>query len=106
MIHVRGVIPSKLLTKHFFSEDIEGLFVELNFRNCKWLLPGTYQTYHPHSLSDQYFFENIDKASDMYSYFDNILLTGGFNAEIHDDYLESFLYQYELNSLVKEKSLI
>ena len=40
----------------------------------------------------------------MYSYYDKILLTGDFNAEIHDDYLESFLYQHELQSLVKEKS--
>ena len=62
MVYVWDVIPSKLLTKHFFSDDIEGLFVELNFRKCKWLLPGTYQTYHPRSLSHQYLFENIDKA--------------------------------------------
>ena len=40
----------------------------------------------------------------MYSYYDKILLTGDFNAEIHDDYLESFLYQHELRSLVKEKA--
>ena len=30
-----------------------------------------------------------------------ILLTGDFNAEIYDHYLESFLYQHELRSLVK-----
>ena len=34
-----------------------------------------------------------------------ILLTREFNAEIYDDYLESFLYQHELKSLVKEKSI-
>ena len=101
MIYVRDVIPSKLLTKHFFPNDIEGLFVELNFRKCKWLLLGTY---HPPSQSDQYFFENVDKALDIYSYFDKILLTGDFNAEIHDNYLESFLYQHELKNLVKEKT--
>ena len=48
MIYVRDVIPSKLLTKHFFPNDIEGLFVELNFRKCKWLLLETY----PPSQSD------------------------------------------------------
>ena len=41
----------------------------------------------------------------MYSYYDKILLTADFNAEIHDHYLESFLYQHELKSLVKEKTL-
>ena len=40
----------------------------------------------------------------MYSCYDKILLTGDFNAEIHDDYLQSFLYQHELKSLVKEKT--
>ena len=61
-------------------------------------------TYHPPSQSDQYFFENVGKALDMYSYYNKILLTGDFNAKIHDDYLESFLYQHELKSLVKEKT--
>ena len=100
MIHVREVILSKLLTKHFFPNDIEGLFVELNFRKYKWLLLGTY---HPPSNSDRYFYENVDKALNMYSYYDKILLTRDFNAEIHDNYLGSFLYQHELKSLVKEK---
>ena len=70
MIYVRDVIPSKLLTKHFFPNDIEDLFVELNFTKCKLLLLGTY---HLPSQSDQYFFENVDKALDMYSYYDKIL---------------------------------
>ena len=100
MSYVWDVIPSKLLTKHFFPNDIEGLFVELNFRKYKWLLLGTY---HPPSNSDRYFYENVDKALNMYSYYDKILLTRDFNAEIHDNYLGSFLYQHELKSLVKEK---
>ena len=46
MIYVRDDIQSKLLTKHFFPNDIDGLFVELSFRKCKWLLLGAY---HPPS---------------------------------------------------------
>ena len=46
MIFVRKHIPSKLLQKHVFAVDIEGLFIELNFRKCQWLLFGTY---HPPS---------------------------------------------------------
>ena len=59
---------------------------------------------YPPSQSDQYFFENVDKALDMYRYYDKILLTEDFNAERHDDCLESFLCQRELKSLVKEKT--
>ena len=47
MIFIRDVISSRLLTKHIFSGDMEGLFIELNLEKVKWLLFGTY-----HSLSD------------------------------------------------------
>ena len=52
MVFVKEDIPSKLLTKHNFQSDVEGLFVELNFRKSKWLLFGTY---HPPAQNDLYF---------------------------------------------------
>ena len=70
MIYVWDNIPSKLLTKHFLPNDIKSLLVKLNFRKRQWFLQ---RTYHPPSQSDQYFFENVDKALDMYSYYGNIL---------------------------------
>ena len=72
---------SRVNYKTFFPNGVEGLFAELNFRKCKWLLPGTYR---PPSQSDQYFFENADTTLDIYCYYDEILLTGDFNAEIYD----------------------
>ena len=47
MIYIRDDIPSRLLSKHVFPSDIEGLYIELNFRKCKCLLLGTY---HPPSV--------------------------------------------------------
>ena len=38
MIFVKEDIPSKHLTNHNFPSDVEGLFLELNFRKSKWLL--------------------------------------------------------------------
>ena len=35
MIFVKEYIPNKLLKKHNFPSDVEGLFVELNFRKSK-----------------------------------------------------------------------
>ena len=64
MIYIRENIPSKLLEKRNFSNDIEGLFVELNFRKVKWLLFGTN---HPLSQNDIYYFNESDKATDTYS---------------------------------------
>ena len=42
IIYVREVKPSKILEKHKLPQDVEGMFVELNFRKIKWLLSGTY----------------------------------------------------------------
>ena len=44
MIYVREDIPSKLLSKHTFSEAIEGLFVEVNLRKTKLLFFGSYRS--------------------------------------------------------------
>ena len=98
MIFVREDIPSKILTKHNFPSDGEGLFVELNFRKSKWLLCGTY---HPPTQNDQYFFNCIDKAFDTYSNYDNVLLAGNFNAEDDETCLSNFLNQHDLCNLVK-----
>ena len=53
MIYVSEDIPIKLLTKLVPPSDIECIFLELNFRKCKWLLVGTY---HPPLQNDHYFF--------------------------------------------------
>ena len=71
MIYVRENIPSKLFTKHVLLSDIEWIFLELNFKKCKWLLVGTY---HPPSQNDHYFFENLDKKIDVCSHYEKILL--------------------------------
>ena len=53
IIYVREDIPNGMLTKHNFPDNIEGLFIELNFRKSKCLLGGIY---HPPSQPDQNFF--------------------------------------------------
>ena len=35
MIYIGEDIPSRLLLKHVFPSDIEGLYIELNFMKCK-----------------------------------------------------------------------
>ena len=91
MIYIRDDIPSKLLTKHVFPDD----------RQSKWLLMGAY---HPPSQSDCYFFEHLDKALDIYSNYEKVLITGDFNSEIPEPYMDFFLYQHGMTSLVKEKT--
>ena len=97
IIFVREDIPSKILEKHKLSQDIEGIFIELNFKKIKWLLFGTY---HPPSQNDQYYFEEIDKAIDCYNSYDRSVLIGDFNSEdssIFQDYLVHFPAQNQGN---------
>ena len=80
---------------------MEGLFVELNFRKCKWLLFGTY---HPPSQADVYYLGNLDKPFDTYSYYDKRLLIGDFNTETSEPRIDSFIYEHHVQNLVKEKT--
>ena len=54
LIYVRSVIPCKQPNKHEFSDNIEGIFVEINFRKSKWHLLGTY---HPPSQNKKIILE-------------------------------------------------
>ena len=96
IIYIREDIPSKILREHLFPNDIERIFVEINFRKSKWLLCGTY---FPPSQSDQYYFDNIDKALDVYCQYEQIMLIGDFNAQIGEKCFEDFLFQHELRSV-------
>ena len=83
---VVGLRPATLLKKRPWHRCFPVNFVK--FLRIHFLQNTSGQlllTYHPGSQSGQYFFENIDKALDMYSYFDKIILTGDFNAKIHED---------------------
>ena len=99
-IYISCQFPSTVLTKHVFPDDVEGLFIELNFRKGKWLLFGTY---HPPTQSDSYYFNNLDKTLDLYSRCDKKLLVGDFNAQI-SDVLSIFLYQHDLENHAKDKT--
>ena len=81
------------LKKHLFPNDIEGIFVEINFRKSKWLLCVTY---HPPSQSDEYYFDNIDK---VYCQYEKVVLVGDFNAQIGEKCFDGFLFQHELKSV-------
>ena len=41
MVYILEIIPSKILEKHSCPNDIKCLFIEQNFRKCKWLKPLT-----------------------------------------------------------------
>ena len=102
LVYVREDIPCKELKLHSFNEDIEGIFIEINLRKCKWLL---FATYHPPSQCDNYFFDFVSKGLDTYSaFFDKFVLIGDFNAEESEDTVKTFLDNHNASNLVKDKT--
>ena len=102
LIYVRSDIPCKQLNNHEFSDGIEGIFVEINFRKSRWLLLGTY---HPPSQNDSFYFNNIWCALDIHMQnYDKFILIGDFNAEEGEVTLGDFMDLYDLKNLVKEKT--
>ena len=86
---------------HSFN-DIEGIFIEINLRKCKWLL---FATYHPPSQCDNYFFDFVSKGLDTYSaFFDKFVLIGDFNAEESEDTVKTFLDNHNVSNIVKDKT--
>ena len=80
---------------------MEGLFINLNFRKVQWLLFGTY---HQPSQKDSYYFNNLDKALDLYSHYDKKLSVGDFNTEVSDNFFSTIPYQHDLENLAKDKT--
>ena len=76
--------------------------MEINLRKAKWLIFGSY---HPPNQSDQYYFDCVGRALDIYNAtYEKVLLIGDLNAEEHQPCLQDFTTQYDLKNLVKEKT--
>ena len=102
LIYIREDIPGVVLNKYKLPSDIEGIFIELNFRKSKWLLFGTY---HPPSQSDNYYFDQVGKALSFYNTtYDKILIAGDLNAEITEPCLSNFMDAYGLKCIVHENT--
>ena len=102
MIFVRDDIPSKSVNNHTFPDDIEAILVQINLKKYKFLLLGGY---HPPSQSENYFFNSISMALDMYrDTHKNLLLTSDFNADEEMSTFGGFLEDSNLKNIVKDKT--
>ena len=100
LIYIREDIPCKRLKTPNISSDIEGIFIELNLNNNKWLLMGGY---NPNNERTTYFFNQISKAIDMYlKDYENIILIGDFNTTIAETTTSDFCQMYNLQNLINE----
>ena len=105
LIYVRDDIPSKLLSKHNFTKNVEGLFLEVNLRKSKLLFFAGYRSDHEvHGLSKSDFLEQISFALDKYSSYDKILIAGDFNIDKEEEILQEFLFEQNMKNMVKDST--
>ena len=105
LIYVREDIPSKLLNKHNFTRNVEGMFVEINLRKTKILFFGGYRSEHEvYGLPKKEFLEQLSFALDKYSSYDKTLIAGDFNIDRVDEILDDFIFEQNLKNLVKENT--
>ena len=78
---------------------MESIFIEINLRNRKWLLGGTYI---PHKILAPQHLEKIGITLGLYlEKYDNILLMGYYNCEVVEQAMHVFCETYNLTSLIK-----
>ena len=98
MVFAREDIPSKLISKE--TLDIEGIFIELNFRKKKWLLSCSYNP-NKNTITDH--LEILRRNLDLYSaHYENLIIIGDFNTDIKQSCMKSFGESYTLSGLIKE----
>ena len=88
-----------------FTENIEGIFIEINLRKTKLLFFGGYRSDHPeYGVPKDNFLEQVRFALDKYSTYDKILLAGDFNIDDQEETFRDFLFEQNIKNLVKEKT--
>ena len=79
-------------------KNSEGIFLELNLRNKKWLIFGGY---NPNKKNIVKFLKEIVLDFYMPKY-DNFILLGDFNSEMSENAMREFCDTYNLKKLVNE----
>ena len=92
MLFVREDIPSNLVEAE--AKSIEGLYIELNLRNDKWLLNCSY---NPHKNNT-----GNHLLDSHFSTYEKVLILGEFKVEVYDQNMKTFCDSYSLTSLIKK----
>ena len=99
IMYVRDDVPCKLLTLST-PNDIECIFIEVNFHKKKWLVVGSY---NPSKSTINNHLVTLGKHLDKYlPLYDNIIIMGDFNSEPQEFDMSEFCAIYGLKNMVKE----
>ena len=99
LLYIREDIPCKEIKTHKLPDNIEGIFIEINLRNKKWIIIGGY---NPEKETISYFLTNVSKELDkLLGNYDNVLVLGDFNSPVSEKYMKDFCEMYNLQNLIK-----
>ena len=88
LVYVKYHLPSKLLSTHNISNDIQIIPFESNLRKENWMFMCIYR---PPKQNNQYFLENLLSIADHYTHiFGYYIFPGDFNMEPNCPTLTSF----------------
>ena len=100
MIFIREDIPCSLLKNVHCSNSFEALGIEINLRKTKWLLIGAY---NPNKSNLVHFINLLSCSIDLnVKKFDNIIILGDFNAEVHEEPLQELIGTFDFTNLIIE----
>ena len=97
-------LPSKLLSTHNITNDIQVITFELNLRKEKWIFMCIYR---PPTQNNQYFLENFSSIYDHYSsIYDSYVFLGYFDVKANCPTLTSFMQSFNLFNLIKANTCL
>ena len=99
LLYFRDHIPCKKIIIDF-GPALEAIVIEINLKKRKWLLIGSY---NPHKDTIRSHLNSIgNKLNELYVKYENFILIGDFNSEMHVEEMNVFSATYNLKNLVKE----
>ena len=92
LIYIKEDIPCKEVKRHAIELNMEGIFLEINLRKCKWLLFGGYN--HNKANIDT-FLGHLGPILDYHmTKLENFLLLCDFNSEMNEACMNEFCETY------------
>ena len=100
VLYDREDIPSRQISFKNDDKDVEHFFVEINLHRKKWLVSCSYNSQL--QFIDKHLFHLGKGFDSLSSKYDDYTLMGDFNAELSNNFANSFCGSYSLKCLIKK----
>ena len=99
-LYVREGIPSRQVSFKNDDKDIEHFFVKTDLCKKKWVIPCSY---NPHlQFIDKHLIHIWKGLDSLSSKYNDFILMDDFNADLSNNFVDSFCGSYNLKSLIKK----